>query len=56
MVIFQKENDMGEHELIALLEVAPKERRTELLQMYIQRYGPLSYAGGEAVRRLLKGE
>ncbi len=47
---------MKEHELIALLKVAPKERRIELLQAYIQRYGPLSYASGEAVRRLLKGE
>ena len=52
----RKENDMGEHELIALLEIAPKERRIELLQAYIQRFGSLSYASGEAVRRLLKGE
>lgn len=48
--------DMTERELIALLEVAPKEHRAELLQTYIQRYGPLSYASGEAIRRLLKGE
>ncbi len=47
---------MEEHELIALLEVVPKERRIELLQTYIQRYGPLSYASGEVIRRLLKGE
>ena len=47
---------MAEHDLIALLKIAPKERRIELLQAYIQQFGPLSYAGGEAVRRLLKGE
>lgn len=47
---------MEEHELIALLEVVPKERRIELLQAYIQRYGPLSYTSGEAVKRLLKEE
>ena len=47
---------MTEQELIALLEIAPKERRIELLQAYIQRFGPLSYAGGEAIRRLLKGK
>ena len=47
---------MTEQELITLLKIAPKERRIELLQAYIQRYGPLSYASGEAIRRLLKGE
>ena len=47
---------MTEQELIALLEIAPKERRIELLQAYIQRFGPLSYVGGKAIRRLLKGE
>lgn len=52
----QRQKDMTERELIALLKVAPKERRTELLQTYIQRYGPLSYAGEDIVRRLLKGE
>lgn len=52
----KRQKDMTERELIAVLEVAPKKRRTELLQAYIQRYGSLSYACGEAVRRLLKGE
>lgn len=52
----KRQKDMTERELIAVLEVAPKERRTELLQAYIQRFGSLSYAGGDAVRRLLKGE
>lgn len=47
---------MTEQELIALLEIIPKERRIELLQAYIQRFGPLSNAGGEVIRRLLKGE
>ena len=47
---------MTEQELFALLEIAPKERRIELLQAYIQRFGSLSYACGKAVRRLLKGE
>lgn len=48
--------DMTERELLALIEVAPKEQRAELLQTYIQRYGPLSYAVGKAIRQLLKGE
>lgn len=48
--------DMTERELLALIEVAPKEHRAELLQTYIQRYGPLSYAVGKTIRQLLKGE